>query len=723
MKRHLLAGAALMSGIGTVNAADLVVKARPPVAPAFSWTGFYAGVHAGGGVLFDAGWAPTNFFGAPADVHGIGALAGGQAGANYQTGMLVLGIEGEAFWSGMSNGKNFFSFNPSFANTPFGSSSVSNKWDVDVALRFGVAVDRVLVYGKAGWVWGGFDWNYQNTGQPFNPNVPLAYSESASKTLDGLLIGWGVEYAFANDWTAKFEYDYLGFAAKDVQFVSTAFLPPNNTYTQNVSADKHIFKFGVNRLFHVADASSAGPRNANAALPFSWTGFYVGAHAGGGVLFDAGWNPGQQVLNGDRHGIGGLAGGQIGANYQVGRLVLGVEAEGFWSGLQNSVTLFSPSPGFANTAFGTASVRNLSDFDIAARFGLTFGRALVYGKAGWAWGRFDWTYNNTAQPFNPAVPLVYTETGSANLDGLLIGLGIEYAFADHWTAKFEYDYVGFDTKDVRFNTTRFLPPNNTYTQAVSVDKHIVKFGVNYLFNSVGPLEAKASMTALSANASLPFSWSGVYAGAHAGGGVLFDAGWNPAQQFFTTDRHGIGALAGGQIGANYQTGMLVLGVEAEGFWSGIGNNVNYYQNFPAPNTLFATGRVTNRWDVDVAARVGVAVDRTLVYGKAGWVWGGFDWNYADTVNFAPFARTETASATLDGLLIGAGLEYAFANNWTTKFEYDYLGFSTKDVRFAQGPAVLFPPPNNSYTQTVSANKHIFKFGVNYLFNAGPAGAN
>ena len=39
--------------------------------------------------------------------------------------------------------------------------------------------------------------------------------------------------------------------------------------------------------------------------------------------------------------------------------------------------------------------------------------------------------------------------------------------------------------------------------------------------------------------------------------------------FDLADRHGIGGLAGGQIGCNYQTGMLVLGIEGEGFWSGM----------------------------------------------------------------------------------------------------------------------------------------------------------
>ena len=65
-------------------------------------------------------------------------------------------------------------------------------------------------------------------------------------------------------------------------------------------------------------------------------------------------------------------------------------------------------------------------------------------------------------------------------------------------------------------------------------------------------------------------------------------------------------------------------------------------------------------------------------------------------------------------MIGIGLEYAFANNWTAKFEYDYLGFAAKDAQFAIGC-----PTCTTFitTQSVSADKHIFKVGFNYLFNA------
>ena len=103
MGRFSVATVAAVSAVALAQvafAADIPMKApiyKAPVAdPAFNWTGFYAGVHAGGGVLFDAGWQPI-FSQTSEDRHGSGALAGGQVGYNYQMGMLILGVEGEGF--------------------------------------------------------------------------------------------------------------------------------------------------------------------------------------------------------------------------------------------------------------------------------------------------------------------------------------------------------------------------------------------------------------------------------------------------------------------------------------------------------------------------------------------------------------------------------------------------------------------------------------------------
>jgi outer membrane immunogenic protein len=236
-----------MLGMGVASAADLPIKAAPlPVAPPFSWTGFYIGGNAGAGILHDQGFEfqpvgiPLAVRAAAADRDGFGGLAGGQIGYNYQIGMLVLGIEGEGFWSGMKVNQDQFD-----GTTLISTASIRNKWDFDVAGRFGVAFDRALVYGKAGWVAGGFDWFGAD---PFN-----RFNNQGSATLNGLLIGIGLEYAFTNNWTAKFEYNYLGYPSQDVNFssihVATGATVP---FIQNVSTNKNIFKVGFNYLFNAA---------------------------------------------------------------------------------------------------------------------------------------------------------------------------------------------------------------------------------------------------------------------------------------------------------------------------------------------------------------------------------------------------------------------------------------------------------------------------------------
>ena len=217
-----------------------------------------------------------------------------------------------------------------------------------------------------------------------------------------------------------------------------------------------------------------------------------------------------------------------------------------------------------------------------------------------------------------------------------------------------------------------------------------------------------------------FSWTGCYVGVHGGAGVLLDQGFQ-AGGGLLDDKHGIGGLAGGQIGCNYQTGMLVLGIEGEGFWSGMKVTSDQFGFGTFSNTLVASTSIRNKWDYDVAGRFGVAFDRALVYGKAGWVAGRFDWNSA-TLNCTFVCTTTQGSATLDGLLIGIGLEYAFFNNWTAKFEYDYLGFGSKNVLFTTTCSGIFcsPSPITTNTQSVSADKHIFKVGLNYKFDWGKA---
>jgi outer membrane immunogenic protein len=211
-------------GISSALAGDMPAPVYKTAAPAtYNWSGCYIGVHAGGGLLV------TTFIETANDPGGAGAVAGGQAGCNYQAAQFVFGIEGEGAWSSITN--------RSFSADLFSSSlvAVRNRWDADLALRVGYALDRALIYGKAGAALGRFE---------FSSEDALGNFERGQSTLPGLLLGIGLEYGFAPNWTAKVEYNAIDFANHDVRFQSD-----DVSFTQTQSAWKQVVKAGVNFRF------------------------------------------------------------------------------------------------------------------------------------------------------------------------------------------------------------------------------------------------------------------------------------------------------------------------------------------------------------------------------------------------------------------------------------------------------------------------------------------
>jgi outer membrane immunogenic protein len=240
----------------------------------------------------------------------------------------------------------------------------------------------------------------------------------------------------------------------------------------------------VGTILGVGAASAADlpvkARPYAAPIPvFTWTGCYIGVHGGGGAMRDS-WT--------EENGTGGLAGGQVGCNYQDGNWVFGVEGEGWWSGIR------AKSASLNNEGFGeTFTTKNKWDFSIAARAGIAFDRTLVYGKAGWVWGKFDLFENDPCQFCGGF--LGFTDSASATLNGLLLGVGIEHAITNNWTIKAEYNYLRFGSKEFAFTgcdisttgTVCFPDGSTTYR----ADKQLFKIGVNYLFNvGKAPLVAR-----------------------------------------------------------------------------------------------------------------------------------------------------------------------------------------------------------------------------------------
>jgi outer membrane immunogenic protein len=220
-----------------------------------------------------------------------------------------------------------------------------------------------------------------------------------------------------------------------------------------------------------------------AAPVFTWTGCYVGAHVGGGSLSTNGVgldseggfptnNSGTQST-----GRGGVAGGQLGCNYQDGNWVFGLEGEGYWSGIKANVTRTFPGGDTEG-----ASMKNSNDFTFAARAGITFDRTLIYAKGGWAWGNYK---VNLTETFNNGT-FIESNNQSGYLDGFLVGAGIEHALTRNWTVKLEYDYIGYGTKSLAITScTNSVCVPSGGAASISSNKQLFKVGFNYLFDVGG----------------------------------------------------------------------------------------------------------------------------------------------------------------------------------------------------------------------------------------------
>ena len=203
--------------------------------------------------------------------------------------------------------------------------------------------------------------------------------------------------------------------------------------------------------------------------PISWTGFYIGAHVGAGWTTN-GWTifptSAQIVLPFGSDTVSGFLGGaQIGANYQIDVMVFGVEADFSWAGLSGQT---------CNTVGGLIECNlNVDRFaTVTGRFGIvSFDRALFYLKAGGAWAHN--TYEITALgPFAQS-------SVSTSRTGWTAGGGMEIALQRNWSAKLEYDFMDFGTRNYPIDLT----PTSIALATADIKQRIqvVKFGLNYRF--------------------------------------------------------------------------------------------------------------------------------------------------------------------------------------------------------------------------------------------------
>jgi len=209
----------------------------------------------------------------------------------------------------------------------------------------------------------------------------------------------------------------------------------------------------------------------------------------------------------------------------------------------------------------------------------------------------------------------------------------------------------------------------------------------------------------------PFTWTGFYLGGNLG------FAW--AQHTVTDSIYGLTFdtarkdlfIGGGQVGFNYQAGWFVGGVEGD--FDGVANNgnTNSIGTFvPAVGDPIAvTSR--HRWIATLAARLGVAANNWLFYGKVGGGWTDNRFTVADVITGASI---NIGSNTRSGWLAGAGVEWAITNNWTIKLEYDYLALGSRSFTIPVGAPLSPLLIGDNFTG--NRNVQEVKVGFNYLFN-------
>jgi outer membrane immunogenic protein len=171
-----------------------------------------------------------------------------------------------------------------------------------------------------------------------------------------------------------------------------------------------------------------------------------------------------------------------------------------------------------------------------------------------------------------------------------------------------------------------------------------------------------------------YDWTGFYIGANGGWGSSRNS-WDSVPPAFVGpegSHDATGGTVGGQIGYRWQAGTWVFGLEAQGNWADLsGSNTSL---------LFANAR--NHTNVDAfglfTGQVGYAVNNVLLYVKGGAAVTANSYRI-NTLAGAPVGIT--GDDTRWGGTIGAGLEYAFAPNWSVGVEYNHLFMQDRTYNF------------------------------------------
>jgi outer membrane immunogenic protein len=216
---------------------------------------------------------------------------------------------------------------------------------------------------------------------------------------------------------------------------------------------------------------------------YDWTGTYVGVFGGGGFgNHNVNNSTGSAVpfadFTANYSSTGGLAGGEVGYNWQSGNYVVGVAGDLFWSGIEgNDAAQFNAG---AFPGVGAVDADSLRwGGTLRALGGIAVDRWLVFFTGGYAFGSIQHT--NTP-------PGGVIDQFNVQGNGLTAGAGFAYAITNNVIGKFEYRYYNFNGYNRAGLASTGLTPNGQIPYTTETTYSVVTVGLDFKFG--GPVVAR-----------------------------------------------------------------------------------------------------------------------------------------------------------------------------------------------------------------------------------------
>jgi high affinity Mn2+ porin len=246
------------------RAADKAAEPAPAAAAPFAWDGFYVGGHMGyaGG---RSNWSGPDIAGSSSVARPIdtfteaGSFLGGfQGGYNLLLpSHVLLGVEADFTFpvfpdlSGQTTGVTANFISPSLGPATYMEAMQASG---TARGRVGYVFNDWLLYATGGFAW--------TRDQQTLTQISSGATDAPFLWRWGWAVGAGVEVPLIPNWTAKLEYLYSNFGAKNVGF-------PNNNEVFRSDFALQTVRLGVN--YHFGDGIAAAPSGAAEARSDGWT--------------------------------------------------------------------------------------------------------------------------------------------------------------------------------------------------------------------------------------------------------------------------------------------------------------------------------------------------------------------------------------------------------------------------------------------------------------------